>query len=223
MVLEEVMRVAIVLVLGVALIAGGCDRANDAPVQANAATASADEVSPDEAPAQDAHAGMGGMGHSMPPVDTSPPRAEPKGGDFDRSHQGQAAPSYAFQTPDGKTTTLAAFRGKPTLVNIWATWCAPCVKEMPTLETLATREAGKLNVITISQDTNARSVFPWFAGRGFKALKPYTDAKMAWVPAVTSTLPTTVVYDSNGREAFRLVGELNWAGDFAAKALAAVK
>ena len=55
-------------------------------------------------------------------------------GSFDRSHKGEAAPAYGFADPTGKQTTLAAYKGTPVLLNLWATWCAPCVAEMPTLD-----------------------------------------------------------------------------------------
>src|SRR5690349_13091515 len=55
----------------------------------------------------------------------------------DRSHKGTPAPDASFNDPDGAETTLAEFSGKPVLVNLWATWCAPCVKELPTLDRLS--------------------------------------------------------------------------------------
>ncbi|PMW91389.1 thioredoxin, partial [Pseudomonas sp. FW215-R2] len=67
---------------------------------------------------------------------------------IDRSHKGEAAPTVSFEGPDGKPMTLAAFTGKPVLVNLWATWCGPCVKEMPTLDAAA----ATIPVATISQD-----------------------------------------------------------------------
>src|SRR3546814_20608443 len=61
----------------------------------------------------------------------------------DRSHKGAAAPTAAFRGPDDAAVTLASFRGRPLLVNLWATWCAPCVAEMPTLDALAAKRDRK--------------------------------------------------------------------------------
>ena len=202
------MRSSIVPVMFIGLLAGllaGCgDKPSTPAGQGNAAsTASADEVSADEAP----------------PAAAAAPRA----GSFDRGHAGEAAPTLGFLDPAGKPVTLASFRGKPVLLNLWATWCGPCVKELPTLDALATREAGRLHVVTLSQDMDPAKVAPFFAARKFATLKAYTDPKMAWVPAVASNLPTSILYDSGGREVLRTVGDLDWTGDLAMKAIAAVK
>ena len=70
------------------------------------------------------------------------------------SHKGKPAPDAAFNDPDGGEISLADFKGKPVLVNLWATWCAPCVKELPTLDRLpgAPRDGG-CSVVAISQDS----------------------------------------------------------------------
>jgi thiol-disulfide isomerase/thioredoxin len=76
------------------------------------------------------------------------------GAGLDRSKRGQAMPDTVFKDAEGEDVTLSEFRGSPLLVNLWATWCAPCVKELPTLDRLA---AGKgVRVIAISQDSAAQ-------------------------------------------------------------------
>lgn len=138
----------------------------------------------------------------------------------DRSHKGEAAPSFAFTDPKGRKVTLADFRGKPVLLNLWATWCAPCVKEMPTLDALAVREGDKLQVLTISQDSDAEKVAPFFAEKKFSKLQPYLDPEMAFSLQMGLNLPATILYDSQGREVWRRQGDTDWAGAAAAELIA---
>ena len=82
--------------------------------------------------------------------------AEPSVG-IDRSHKGAALPDLTFQDAEGRTLHLPAQIGHPLLVNLWATWCAPCVAELPTLDALAARKGG-VQVIALSQDMGAGGV-----------------------------------------------------------------
>ena len=142
-------------------------------------------------------------------------------GRLDRSHQGSAAPTTPFEGPDGRPTSLAAFRGRPVLVNLWATWCGPCVSEMPTLDALAARESANLAIVTISQDSDGRrKVTDFFAAHHFQRLQPYLDGQMGLMTALTvDTLPTTILYDSQGREVWRMTGMSDWQGPRAAHLL----
>lgn len=148
------------------------------------------------------------------------PEAYPTGR-LDRSHQGNAAPAIAFEDGEGNQTSLAAFRGHPVLVNLWATWCGPCVSEMPTLDALAAREAGGLQVVTISQDLDGRQkVTDFFAAHRFERLQPNLDKEMRLMSALhLDTLPTTILYDSQGREVWRMVGMSDWTDQRAARLL----
>ncbi|WP_322740312.1 TlpA family protein disulfide reductase [Sphingomonas sp. M1-B02] len=137
-------------------------------------------------------------------------------GSVDRSHKGEAAPATEFLDPAGKTVTLAAFAGRPVLLNLWATWCAPCVAEMPTLDALAVAQGEKLQVLTISQDFDAEKVAPFFAKAAFKKLQPYLDTETAFSSGMGLNLPTTILYDSKGRELWRVAGEMDWTGAKAA-------
>src|SRR3546814_16105193 len=76
-------------------------------------------------------------------------------GRLDRSHAGTPAPVASFETPEGEPTTLADFRGKPLLVNLWATRCAPCIEAMPTLDALAARERA-LQVLVVRPALDGR-------------------------------------------------------------------
>lgn len=131
----------------------------------------------------------------------------------DRGNAGKAAPAATFRGPDDAPVTLAAFRGKPLLVNLWATWCAPCVAEMPTLDALAAKETGRMNVVAVAQDLQgAEVVDPWFQKAGLKALQPYIDPQNGLLDAANSALPTSIFYDAEGRELWRVVGAIDWQG-----------
>ena len=135
-------------------------------------------------------------------------------GRLDRSHKGEAAPAVPFTAPDGTPATLATWRGKPLLVNLWATWCGPCVREMPALDALAAAEAGRMQVMVVSQDmAGKKEVDPFFAKAGFTTLKPYLDKQNVLMEALkTDVLPTTVLFDRHGREVWRVVGARDWTG-----------
>ena len=146
------------------------------------------------------------------PVETA--KTPDDSGTIDISHRGEDAPDVAFAAPDGARVTIAAFKGKPVLVNLWATWCGPCVAEMPTLDALAARQTGRLQVLTVSQDMQGRSIVEgWWAKQNFKTLQPYLDDKNNLGFAYkTEMLPTTVLYDKNGKEIWRVIGGMNWDG-----------
>jgi thiol-disulfide isomerase/thioredoxin len=144
----------------------------------------------------------------------------PKAG-LDRSRAGRAAPETSFQDPDGESVTLADFRGKPLLLNLWATWCSPCVAEMPTLDTLAAREGEKLQVLTLSHDDKREKAEAFLAKRKLSNLEAYIDTEFATMSALgVQSLPTTILYDAEGREVWRVVGDEDWAGEKAATLIA---
>lgn len=148
----------------------------------------------------------------------SGPAEAPPTGKLDRSKSGQAAPATAFEDPKGRPASLAEFRGRPVLVNLWATWCAPCIAEMPTLDRLAARESDRLHVVTISQDLDGREkVEAFFAKQGYHNLETWLDPQMALMTGLKAdTLPTTILYDARGREVWRMVGMADWEGGQAA-------
>ena len=143
----------------------------------------------------------------------------------DRSHKGEAAPDAAFFNPDGGEISLADFRGAPVLVNLWASWCAPCIKELPTLGKLeeAQNLDGQLGVISVNQDDQApqSSVDAFLADKKIGRFAAFRDPEMGLSVALkVQTMPTTVLYDAQGREVWRYVGDLNWTGPEAARLLA---
>ncbi|HEU4705469.1 MAG TPA: TlpA disulfide reductase family protein [Sphingomicrobium sp.] len=143
----------------------------------------------------------------------------------DRSRQGQAAPDALFRDPDGGATSLAEFEGEPVLVNLWASWCAPCIRELPTLERLEQEQADSaLAVIAVSQDRAPRaSVDAFLADKRIGRFAAFHDPDMALSAALgVEVMPTTVLFDSGGREVWRYVGDLDWTGAEAAALLAEV-
>jgi thiol-disulfide isomerase/thioredoxin len=114
------------------------------------------------------------------------------------------------------------FRGRPVLVNLWATWCGPCVVEMPALDALAAREGPELEVLTVSQDSDGRQkVTDFFAAHHFQRLEPYLDSQMGLMRALgLDTLPTTILYNREGEEVWRMTGMADWRGERAARLLA---
>jgi thiol-disulfide isomerase/thioredoxin len=143
-------------------------------------------------------------------------------GRLDRSHAGTPAPNVQFEDPDGEPADFAGFRGRPLLVNLWATWCGPCVVEMPSLDRLAAREGERIQVLALSQDLGGRElVTRFFAARHFRQLDPFLDGEMAVMTALRiDTLPTTILYDAQGREVWRMTGMAEWDGDRAQRLLA---
>jgi thiol-disulfide isomerase/thioredoxin len=101
------------------------------------------------------------------------------------------------------------------MVNLWATWCAPCIAEMPTLDKLAVREKDRFRLIVVSQDlAGKREVDPFFAKAKFAALEPYLDKQNVLMTAIgTETLPTTIFYDAKGKEQWRVMGAMDWQGE----------
>ncbi|HET9638467.1 MAG TPA: TlpA disulfide reductase family protein [Allosphingosinicella sp.] len=148
----------------------------------------------------------------------SGPREAPATGRLDRSKAGRSAPTTGFEDPDGEPASLADFRGRPVLLNLWATWCAPCIAEMPTLDTLAAREGERLKVLTVSEDLDGRrKVEAFFARQGYRNLETWLDPQMALMAELkVDTLPTTILYDARGRELWRVVGMEDWESGRAA-------
>jgi thiol-disulfide isomerase/thioredoxin len=126
---------------------------------------------------------------------------------------GTVAPAANFTGADGRDVNLGDFAGRPVLVNIWATWCAPCKAEMPTLDALAVLEEGRMSVIAVSQDLEGFGpVRGFFASAGINHLEPYTDRDNVLLASLGNNvaLPTTILYDSQGREVWRVIGAVEW-------------
>jgi thiol-disulfide isomerase/thioredoxin len=136
----------------------------------------------------------------------------------DRSHRGETFPKVSFLDEEDKPMRYGPLLGTPTLVNLWATWCAPCVKELPTLESLSKKNSG-LYLATINQDSGPRSSVEAFLAQHKLDLPIYRDPKMAVSAALgpDTVLPTSILYDASGKEVWRYVGDLDWTSPEAAK------
>lgn len=151
----------------------------------------------------------------------SPAAAPAPAGQIDRSHKGTPALAARFKAPDGQTVTLADFRGRPVLLNLWATWCAPCIVEMPALDRLAARGGATPLVLTVSQDFGgAAKVGPFFAKGRYEALKPYLDEDAALSLGYQVNLPASILFDKQGREVWRTSGPRDWTSAETAALLA---
>ena len=139
----------------------------------------------------------------------------------DRSQAGKPMPASELFNADDDPATLADASGEPLLVNLWASWCAPCVKELPTLDELSRRPGGP-RVIAVSEEMAERpSVEAFLEQHGIENLEAWRDPKMALSGALgVQVMPTTIYYDSSGREVWRYIGDLDWTGEEAAKLLA---
>lgn len=197
--------------LASALLLSGCDREK----------AESGQVQPSE---QAATGAEGDDGTVPTPSAAAEKKVDANDFTIDRSRKGKAAPALSFLGDDDAKVALADYRGKPLLLNLWATWCAPCIVEMPTLDALAGSMAGKVAVIAVSQDLKgAETVDPFFAKRKFTHLKPFLDPDNALgLGLETTSLPTTILFDKDGKEVARVTGAMDWMGPEAKALLAEV-
>ena len=126
----------------------------------------------------------------------------------------QNPPDGVFVAPDGSTHRLAEFKGRGMVVNMWATWCAPCVAEMPSLETLSKALApADIAVLPLSSDRGgADTVRAWYQAHDITALPILLDPKGAMARAFNARgIPTTVIINTAGQVVARLEGAADWS------------
>ncbi len=147
-------------------------------------------------------------------------QGKPLAARLDRSQAGKPAPAVRFEMRDGSSASVADFRGKPVLVNLWATWCAPCIAELPDLDEMAEGRPG-LTVLAISQDLAGwRAIDKFWTVGKFEKLVPRLDKAGNYAVAVGARgLPVTILYDARGREVWRLNGPAAWTSAEAAAVL----
>ena len=138
--------------------------------------------------------------------------------DFRSVSDAPSQPVGPLQMTGGRETSLAQKRGKIVLVNVWATWCAPCVVEMPYLNELQGRYGSDdFEVVTISMDRQFEDAEFFFAEHDLNQLELYFDPSMSMAFSIMGPgsrgLPITILYDRYGREIGRLSGDAEWASE----------
>ena len=124
-------------------------------------------------------------------------------------------PELAFEDGHGAPRTLAAFRDRVVLLNIWATWCVPCREEMPALDRLQQKLGGPgFEVVALSIDAGgAAAVKQFYDEIGIRSLAVYVDpASRAMAALGLIGIPTTLLIDRQGREIGRRTGPAQWDG-----------
>ena len=132
---------------------------------------------------------------------------------FELAKAPKPLPDLEFLDADDKPLTFADFKGKAVLVNFWATWCGPCVKEMPSLDRLqAAMGKDKFMVLPLSLDGPSRpKVAPFYKDKNLVNLGVYFDkGRKVMQKLDISILPTSILVDPTGRELGRLEGEADW-------------
>ncbi|MDQ2105726.1 TlpA family protein disulfide reductase [Azospirillum isscasi] len=122
-------------------------------------------------------------------------------------------PALTFLDGEGRRVDLSEFKGRLVLLNLWATWCAPCVKEMPALDRLQAQLGGPgFQVVALSVDRGGKDqVAPFYQRTGVKNLALYLDPSSASMQTLTLRgLPTTLLVDQEGRELGRIEGAVEW-------------
>jgi thiol-disulfide isomerase/thioredoxin len=143
--------------------------------------------------------------------------AEPdiKIGEFIPAAAPQPAPEISFDGLDDKPVALTDFRGQYLILDLWATWCAPCLKEMPSLAALQAMFGPALAVLAVSEDrSGAKVVEPFVAEHGLEKLRIALDPKSAAIHALHARgLPTSFVIDRDGQVLGKVEGGAAWDSD----------
>ena len=125
-------------------------------------------------------------------------------------------PDVNFNGPDGKPVSIDTWRGKVVLLNLWATWCPPCRKEMPDLDRLQAQLGGnEFEVVAVSLDRGSDTAPRQFLNSiGVKNLRFFHDPKARLATNLKAIgMPATLLLDREGREIGRLVGPAHWGGN----------
>lgn len=124
----------------------------------------------------------------------------------------QALPGLNISDEAGNAVDIKAFRGRVVLLNLWATWCKPCIEEMPSLDALQARAGGaEFEVLPLSLDRNAGVVQQFLRKHDLQHLQVYLDPKGHAVGDLNlKGLPTSFLIDHQGRAVGEFVGDTDW-------------
>ncbi len=126
-----------------------------------------------------------------------------------QDNRGQRLPDLQFSSLDGETVSLRNFEGKPTVVNLWATWCPPCVREMPVLRAAQERHPD-VNFVFLNQGEEPAHVSRWLGGQRLSLRNMLVDPKRQASAAFQQKgYPTTLFFDAEGRLVSSRIGELS--------------
>jgi thiol-disulfide isomerase/thioredoxin len=135
---------------------------------------------------------------------------------LEHAADGSAAPGYAFIDGAGKKVSAADFKGKVVVMNLWATWCAPCKLEMPTLAKLAKAYAGQpvaVVAVSIDKPEAVGQAKTFIAQNAPLAFYNDPEAKLPWeLKPPAAGMPTTLILGKDGLERGRISGEADWSG-----------
>ena len=135
----------------------------------------------------------------------------------------EAAPALKLKTVTDEEIDLSAMKGRMVIVNFWATWCGPCIAEMPSLQALTTRIGAKnVALIGVNFHESPQKIRDFQAKYSVKfplLRDAWQEASNTWKVAV---LPTTFIVDANGTLRYRVVGEVDWSSKFVADRLKTV-
>ncbi|WP_421954244.1 TlpA family protein disulfide reductase [Polaromonas sp.] len=158
-----------------------------------------------------AAAGLAGAGVAWWKI--QPHQLAPEQGHADHDAGADSFWSLSFDTPDGKSLAMSSFRGKPLLVNFWATWCPPCIEELPLLDSFyKTNKAKNWRVLGLAVDQPS-AVLKWLQAKplgfavGMAGLSG-TDLSKS-LGNLSGSLPFTVVFDASGQLLHRKTGKVS--------------
>lgn len=131
---------------------------------------------------------------------------KPNPGTF-KTQVGDQVPAFSFVTVDGETMTNKDLEGKIVLLNFWATWCGPCVREMPGLnEFVATQSSDDFVVVALAREQNKETIMPFIKKNGYDFIFVPDVNKEVYSNFADKSIPRNVVLDADGKIIFQLMG-----------------